>query len=1190
MTSPEPCRLRDRAHRRVFPSLTARLRRASVALALLAVSTASVRAITIDLTWVGTDSDATNPSNWTGAGLEFFPAATVDRLNFGPAATGAIGIPTGAVLVVRDIVFSGDRDIPYVFRGSVSPPLPALSVLGDITVASSGPNNSVTFENSLAVYLSGTATHRVEVAGSLTGLIVASDIGELNGPARIHKTGTGRLTLSGNNTFSGGFLIENGILSIGSDSALGAIPDASITGYLTFNGGTLETTDSFTLHENRGIQLGENGGTLDVAVETILSFGGKITHHGDSPDSFLIKDGEGTLLLSGTGLHPGRLVINAGAVKLSAENTFTSGTDIEVGSSPQSTATLRVDANQTIRGLTGTGTVEIGSTAMLKVNLPAFDDDGENFHSVFAGTITGFGTLKKEGPGTLTLTGENSYAGGTIIFGGDLRLEGGSIVHTSANTLVQRGALQLSSGATLIDANAYLGMQAGDTASAVLDEHSIWRTSNLYLGYGEVSYGVLLITGGGDLTVAETLHIGKSGLGALEVDGGTVQAGEVSIGTYTDSYGGLNITGDSSLSTARIVVGDEGVGALSVSSGASVKVDEGLVLVGHHHQGYLDISDGGSVSSKYGMLGEHTDGHGYALIRGPDSEWAVGDTLILGDEGWGQLTVAHGGTISVADGAGTIVLGDSSSGAGVLSIGSEPNYVVSVDSGPNSDNQTNNYNQSDTPISVFTPVSGGFINAAEITTGAGNGSLWIGTNATETSPYYLTKDGTESGGTFAITGNIRFVNAAGHTVVKGNHTYTGFTEIHGGTLEVGNDNALPTTTTLGMASGAQFRVSANQTIARFLATISEAAEIIIASGKTLEIATQDSTRGGAGSFGGTISGEGSLFLNGVAGTLLTLYGDNTFSGPTKIASDNTLQLGFDSMFGSVAGPIENDGTLIFARHDLAAPLVIESKISGSGRLVHQSSFTVLAGANDYTGGTEINGGVVVARTSEAFGQWGSSGGSTWGGISVNRDGTVAVLDNATISNPVYLSDGATIAGHGTFASAVTIGAGVTIQPEFDTEFSIGHLRFDDLTLDAGGLYEWNLLDPANYDRVSITSPSSLHIDFTSGTFTLQLISLSAAGTPGAASGFTFGQDYTFTVFDASGSQITGFDPTKFTIDASLFATNVTDFGVGSFSLVQNGLRLDLNFKAVPEPSTWALMITGLGLVIVATLRRKRAQP
>jgi hypothetical protein len=68
------------------------------------------------------------------------------------------------------------------------------------------------------------------------------------------------------------------------------------------------------------------------------------------------------------------------------------------------------------------------------------------------------------------------------------------------------------------------------------------------------------------------------------------------------------------------------------------------------------------------------------------------------------------------------------------------------------------------------------------------------------------------------------------------------------------------------------------------------------------------------------------------------------------------------------------------------------------------------------------------------------------------------------------------------------------------------------------------------------------------------------------------------------TSITGFDAAKFAIDAGLFS-NAPDSSL--FSLAQSGNSLVLNFTPVPEPSTWALMLTGLSVVALRAFRRRR---
>jgi len=132
----------------------------------------------------------------------------------------------------------------------------------------------------------------------------ASYGGILNGGGSLVKIGTGTQVLSGTNTYTGGTTLNAGVLSVSSNANLG-----SASGALTFNGGTLQATSSFT--SNRATTLSAGGGTFEVTAGQTLEHQGVIGGAGN-----LTKTGAGNLTLTGSNNYTGNTVVNAGVLDL----------------------------------------------------------------------------------------------------------------------------------------------------------------------------------------------------------------------------------------------------------------------------------------------------------------------------------------------------------------------------------------------------------------------------------------------------------------------------------------------------------------------------------------------------------------------------------------------------------------------------------------------------------------------------------------------------------------------------------------------------------------------------------------------------------------------------------------------------------------------------------------------------------
>jgi autotransporter-associated beta strand protein len=221
------------------------------------------------VTWIGAGStgDWFNPANWAVTGNLGVSGAVPDLSNVQAVVIGA-----GKTVTFADTVAGRT----------------GLAETGTVNITSVSGGGSLTVTNGA---LSGTSLSLTQLntsAGTTvtasTGITVAPATGTTDTIAGVvaggtfTKNGAGTTILTAENTYAGATTITAGVLQVSSDRNLGAVPGSTTAGSLVLNGGSLSATETFTLDSKRGITLGSNAGSLSVADEKVLTYGGVIAN------------------------------------------------------------------------------------------------------------------------------------------------------------------------------------------------------------------------------------------------------------------------------------------------------------------------------------------------------------------------------------------------------------------------------------------------------------------------------------------------------------------------------------------------------------------------------------------------------------------------------------------------------------------------------------------------------------------------------------------------------------------------------------------------------------------------------------------------------------------------------------------------------------------------------------------------
>ncbi len=764
--------------------------------------------------------------------------------------------------------------------------------------------------------------------------------GVIAGSGSLTKIGTGTLTLSTPNTFSGGLVISNGTVTLGNGSGA--------------------SSGSITL--GNGSTFSANGNTPGNAINVLSGAAATINNNNISPGfGSIITSADNTAVLT---INLTSLSGNAdqldnfyGTVNIGASNVRYSSTGGGSNGGTNATFNLigamytRNPLTQKLGALTGTGTLQ-GAGGSAPGNSTIYIGY-KNINSTFGGVISegsasSHTSINKLGTGVLALTNTSTYTGNTIVTGGTLEVDG----QITASPVTNYAGTTLAGTGSITD---LVGLGAGSTIAPGV------------AGVG--NYGTLTCNGGLIFSGATNLvDISTTNSDLLAVSGGLYLAGG---GTVV-----LNISGTLTNGTYPLISYD------TIASGgvANLAVIPGTL----GRQSFSLVTNNSQVQLQVTSLGSQT------LVWASVAEGAANGTWDLTDANWTNATAMSLYTYANGDSVTFNNFGAANSPVSIPNPVQPSSVVVSgnqpyefTGAGKISGAAGLTMNGSSTLIlDTYNDYSGGTLissGTVQVSDGTTMGTAIGSGSVTNNAALVFDQPDTTSMSSIAGTGSLTLVGG-GEVIVSGNATYTGATLVNSNsTLEFGSggSTAIPpkpftvtNNATIGFNLSGTLLLTNGITgpgalsldgpaVATIAGTNNTYLENTWVNNGTLKLGTNNAIPSAAtipGSTGWLVLNAGSLTagtvdLNGfnqtvneLAGTASTVLGQVVNNGGT-----GTNILTVNALYGSAT----------------YAGLILDTNVGGSSGkvalVVEGPNTLTLAGANTYSGGTTVYGNLAISQ-------------------------------------------------------------------------------------------------------------------------------------------------------------------------------------------------------------------------------------
>ncbi|QIF05898.1 autotransporter-associated beta strand repeat-containing protein [Roseimicrobium sp. ORNL1] len=1063
---------------------------------------------------------------------------------------------------------------------------------------------------------SSISTNATATVGTVSGNIVESKPGSV---LTINSAGGGTIILSGDNSFTGGVIINPGTLRLGSTGAL----NSAAPNVITFGAFATASTGVKILQLNGnsvavgGLRVGNSGSTNNfvenasatAATLTIknrlnnYSFAGVIRDGTGGGSLGVTKTGTGTQALTGANTYTGNTTVAAGTLTLNfattannvVNNTTNSSTLVTQGGTLRLEGGASVANSQRFNGLrveNGSSTIQLVQNATtpqnLLLSLGNITRTGGYVNFVLpTGTQSAVnGITATNAAGLLgtwaTVNGEDWAsvdAGGNVVaFTGYQNITNFSsgagangIIPDSPTAHVKILDGGTSGNVVLADANG-----TTDIASLVVD--ATGPTTIEINNYEDPGQGTLRIGKDGAIMLA-------AGAGALTIGDGSDVGGFVTAGGPTDNTAGnlvfYNYSTNAITVNADIV--DNGTGAVTL-----VKNGSGLLVLNNTFSTYTGgtVFNGGTVQVKSDLaLGaaptsfdaDNLTFNGGALQVVPLNSTTPfvlnsnrGITLLGGG---GTITVAANNAIynGIISGTGDLIKNGGSGVNGQLYLGGANTYTGE------------------------TIVQAG---AIVITHNQALGSTAGGTSVANTALIRLTDGIVVTGETLTINGSGN--NQGALNLIGGTSAATAATATWAGDIVIGTARSRIGVDNFGTLNVAGVIRDGTANSIDFRST---------GNGGVVLLSNNNTYTGGTGIVRGTLK----LGVDNAlpTGTILTVY--TVSNTPTEAAETTAFDLnGYDQ---SIAGlnsvaPLGNIDVVIVTNSDAAnlSTLTVDQatdqtyngKItgnlaltkSGTGKLTLTNTYnatTPTASTSTYTGKTTISGGTLALTGT------GNLEGTPW--IQIDQGAT---FDVAGRTGGGYNLTNKVVSGSGTVTGNLTISGTSVIRPGGNSASATlaqagsgtGTLTINgDLTLATGGTRSLLQLGGTSSSLFNpLSEGNAEYFDNASGGGLYDQIDIN--GTLNLSAGGTIKVEFTNGYFASAGDVFNLLDwmalgaGNTFTL-ADLDLSSVASWGGGLHFETDKFLSHGIIYVAVPEPSKALLLLTGV--VWCGFRRRRRAR-